>query len=151
MHTGRAGGRGQEAALAVINIIFFSFFFSGSSTQHVGSYFSNQISNPHPPHGKHGVLTTGPPGKSQVLSSSPNYLGFPGGSVVKESACNAGDVGSIPGLGKISWRRKQQPIQYSCLGKATDRGDWLATVQGVVRTGHNLAIKPPPHPQIILS
>ena len=106
MHTGRAGGRGQEAALAVINIIFFSFF-SGSSTQHVGSYFSNQISNPHPPHGKHGVLTTGPPGKSQVLSSSPNYLGFPGGSVVKESACNAGDVGSLgweksPGEGNSS-------------------------------------------------
>ena len=35
--------------------------------------------------------------------------GFPGGSDNKESACNAGDPGSIPGLGRTPWRRKWQP------------------------------------------
>ena len=37
-------------------------------------------------------------------------LGFPGGSDGKESVCNAGDLGSIPGVGKIPWRRAWQPI-----------------------------------------
>ena len=36
-------------------------------------------------------------------------MGFPGGSDDKESACNAGDLGSIPGLGRSSWRREWQP------------------------------------------
>ena len=37
------------------------------------------------------------------------FLDFPGDSVHKESACNAGDLGSIPGLGKIPWRREWLP------------------------------------------
>ena len=42
-------------------------------------------------------------------------LGFPGGSDGKGSTCNAGDLGLIPGLGKILWRRAWQACQYSCL------------------------------------
>ena len=43
-------------------------------------------------------------------------VGFPGGSVSKESTCNAGDTGSVPGLGKFSGEEKGNPLQYSCLG-----------------------------------
>ena len=57
----------------------------------------------------------------------------------KETACNAGDLGFIPGLG-----RKWHPLQYSCLRNAMDRGAWQATVLGVARVGQDLATKPPP-------
>ena len=40
---------------------------------------------------------------------------FPGGSVGKESACNAGDLGSVSGLGRSPGERKGCPLQYSCL------------------------------------
>ena len=42
-------------------------------------------------------------------------MGFPGGSERKASACNAGDLGSIPVSGKIPWRRERLPTQYSGL------------------------------------
>ena len=51
-------------------------------------------------------------------------LGFPGGSEVKASAWNAGDKGSIPGFGKIPWRRKCNALQYSCLENPMDGGAW---------------------------
>ena len=44
-----------------------------------------------------------------------NYLGFPGGPAGKESACNAGELGSIPGLGRSSGEGKGYPLQYSGL------------------------------------
>ena len=69
--------------------------------------------------------------------------GFPYSSVDKESACNAGDPGLIPGLGKSSAEGNGNPLQYSCLGNAMDRGAWWATVHRVARVGHNLATKPP--------
>ena len=43
--------------------------------------------------------------------------GFPGGSEVKASACNAGDLGSIPGLGRSPGEGNGNPLQYSCLEK----------------------------------
>ena len=52
-------------------------------------------------------------------------LGFPGGPDGKESACNAGDLSLIPGLGRFPWRRKWLPtavLQYSCLESSKDRG-----------------------------
>ena len=49
-------------------------------------------------------------------------LGFPGGSVGKESACNAGDLGLIPGSGRSSGEGNGNPPQYSCLGNPVDRG-----------------------------
>ena len=45
------------------------------------------------------------------------FLGFPGGSAGKESACNAGDPGSIPGFGKIPWRKERRPTPVSWPGE----------------------------------
>ena len=71
-------------------------------------------------------------------------LGFPCSSVGKESACNAGDPGSIPGLGRSPGEGNGNPLQYSCLENPMDRGAWWATVHGDARVGQNLATKPPP-------
>ena len=53
------------------------------------------------------------------------------GSDGKEFACNAGDPGSIPGLGRSCGERNGNPLQYSCLENPIDRGVWQATVHGV--------------------
>ena len=58
-------------------------------------------------------------------------VGFPGGSDGKEFACNAGDPGLIPGLGRSSAEANGNPLQYSCLENSMDRGAWWATVQRV--------------------
>ena len=60
-------------------------------------------------------------------------MSFPGGSDGKEPACNAGDPGSIPGLGISSGEGNGNPFLYSCLENPTDRGTWRATVHGVVK------------------
>ena len=60
--------------------------------------------------------------------------GFPGGSDGKESACNAGDLGLIPGLGRSPGEGKGYPLQYSCLETPTDRGAWWAAVHGVAKS-----------------
>ena len=63
-------------------------------------------------------------------------------SVSEESACNAGDLSSIPGLERFPWRRKwQRNLQYSCPENPMERGTWQATVHGVSRVGHDLATK----------
>ena len=59
--------------------------------------------------------------------------GAPGGSDGKESACNEGDVRSIPGLGRFPGEGKGKLLQYSCLGNPMDRGAWWATVHGVTK------------------
>ena len=69
-------------------------------------------------------------------------MGFPHSSVGKESACNAGDPGSVPGLGRSSGEGHGNPLQYSCLENPMDRGTWQVAVHGVIRVGHNLATKP---------
>ena len=51
-------------------------------------------------------------------------LGFPGGSDGKESACNAGDLGSIPGLGRCPGEGHGNLLKYSCLKNSMDRGAW---------------------------
>ena len=55
-------------------------------------------------------------------------MGFHGGSDSKVSACNAGDPGSIPGLGQSPGEGNGYPLQYSCLENPMDRGAWWATV-----------------------
>ena len=50
------------------------------------------------------------------------YIVFPGGSDSKESACNAGDLGSIPGSGTFPGEGNGNPLQYSCLVTPMDRG-----------------------------
>ena len=63
-----------------------------------------------------------------------NYMGFPGGSEVKASACNAGDLGSIPGSGRSPGEGNGNPPQYSCLENPMDRGAWCATVHRVAKS-----------------
>ena len=57
-----------------------------------------------------------------------NLPSLPGGSEVKASACNAEDLGSIPGLGRSPGEGNGNPLQYSCLENPMDRGACQATV-----------------------
>ena len=70
-------------------------------------------------------------------------MAFPGGSVGKESTCNAGvclqqsgtgDQGSISGSGRSPGGGNGNPLQYSCLENPMDRGAWWATVHGVAKS-----------------
>ena len=72
------------------------------------------------------------------------YIVFPGSSDSKESACNSGDLGSIPGSGTFPGEGNGNPLQYSCLGTPMDRGAWQATVHEVTRIRHDLMTKLPP-------
>ena len=56
------------------------------------------------------------------------------GSEVKASACNAGDLGSIPELGRTLGEGNGNPLQYSCLENPRDRGAWWAAVYGVAQS-----------------
>ena len=58
---------------------------------------------------------------------------FPGGSEDKESSCNAGDWGLIPGSERSLEEGSENPLQYSCLGDPLDRGAWWAIVHGVTK------------------
>ena len=61
-------------------------------------------------------------------------LRAPGGSDSKQSACNAGDPGSISGLGRSPGEGHDNPLQYSCLENPMDIGAWWATVHGVTKS-----------------
>ena len=61
-------------------------------------------------------------------------MGFPGSSEGKESACNAGDPGLIPGLGRFPGEGNSNPLQYSCLENPMDGGVWQTTVHGVAKS-----------------
>ena len=65
--------------------------------------------------------------------------GFPGGSDNKESACNARDLGLIPGSGRSPGEGNGYPLQYSCLGNPMDRGAWRGTVLGVTKSQTRLS------------
>ena len=82
-------------------------------------------------------------GQEPVVLTTPFYIfinlyiyawGFPNGSVGKESTCNAGDVGSIPGLGRSPGEGHGNPLQYSCLENPVYKGAWRATVQRVSKS-----------------
>ena len=83
--------------------------------------------------------------ETEIRCRCQSYWGFPHSLVGKESACNMGDPGSIPGLGRSPGEGNGNPLQYSCLENPMDRGSWQATVHGVSRGGHSSATKPPPH------
>ena len=76
-------------------------------------------------------------------------MAFSHSSVGKESACNAGDLGSIPRLGRSPGEGNGNPLQYSCLENPMDRGTWRATVHRVSRVRHDLATKPLPPPRAL--
>ena len=57
----------------------------------------------------------------------------------KESACNAGDSGLIPGSGRSPGEGNSNPLQYSCLENSMDRGAWGATVHGAAKSWTQLS------------
>ena len=67
--------------------------------------------------------------------------------LVAQSACSAGDPGSIPRLEWSPGEENGNPLRYSCLRNPMDGGAWLAIARGVPRVGHDLVTKPPP-PQL---
>ena len=66
-------------------------------------------------------------------------LGFPGGSDSKESTCNAGDWGSMPGSGRSPREENGYPLQNSCLENSMDREAWKTTSMELQRVAHNSA------------
>ena len=69
-------------------------------------------------------------------------MGFSGGSDGKESACNAGDPGSVPGSGRSPGERNGYPLQYFCLENSMNMRAWWATVHGVRKEGFFIDISP---------
>ena len=65
---------------------------------------------------------------NEIELSSPSTKGFPGGSAGKKSACNVGDLGSVPGLGRSPGETNGYPLQYSCMENYTDRRALWTTV-----------------------
>jgi len=57
----------------------------------------------------------------------------------KVSTCNAGELGSIPGSGRSPGEGNGNPLQYSCLGNSTERGDWQAIIHGVAKSWTRLS------------
>ena len=98
------------------------------------SPLSTRSSLPHLPY----ILLFNAVQLSFLLRNSPHipwakisiYSDFPGGSDGKESACNARDPGSIPGLKGSFGEGNGNPLQYSCLENSTDRRAWRPTVHG---------------------
>ena len=86
--------------------------------------------NPTPPH----ALNTN-------ISDVPFWFNFyfPGGSEVKASTCNAGDLCLIPGSGSSPGEGNDNPLQYSCLENPKDIGAWWATVHGVTKSWTRLS------------
>ena len=70
-----------------------------------------------------------------------SYMGLPWWLSGKESACNAVDVGLIPGSGRSPGEENGNPLQYSHLENSMDRGAWWATVYEVIRVRHNSVTK----------
>ena len=63
-----------------------------------------------------------------------SFESYPGSSAGNESACNAGDLGLIPGLGRSPGEGNGNPLQYFCLENSMDRGAWRATVHWVAKS-----------------
>ena len=73
-------------------------------------------------------------GSLLIFAGPYSWKGFPAGSDGKESACKAGDLGLIPGLGRSPREGNGYPLQYSCLGNSMHRGAWQSTVYGVTKS-----------------
>ena len=81
-----------------------------------------------PSHSQLGLFT------AMKLNLSSFHTGLPGSSDGKESACNAGDLSSIPGSGRSPRGGHGNPLQHSCLENSMDRGAWRATVHRFVKS-----------------
>ena len=85
-------------------------------------------------------------GRLKVKEMYEVFGDFPYSSISKVSACNAEDLGSIPGSGRSPGEEHGNPLQYSCLENPIDRGAWRAIAHEVTRVRHDLATKPLPPP-----
>ena len=74
-----------------------------------------------------------------MMNSHSAELRNASGSDGRESDCNSGDPGSIPGSGRSPGKENGNPLQYSCLENAMDRGIWQATVCGVAKSRTQLS------------
>ena len=83
--------------------------------------------------------------RTRLKRLSSSSIGFPGGSDGEASACNAGDLGSIPGSGRCPGEENGNSVQYSCLENPMDCSPPGSSVHGVARVRHNLETKQPPH------
>ena len=72
-------------------------------------------------------IKTAPENKSKIWQ----FMGFPDSSDGKESSCNEGDLGLIPGSARSPGERNDNPLQYSCLENSMYRGVGWATVRGI--------------------
>ena len=91
-----------------------------------------------PQSARHTALARGETHQQYLhMHSLGNEAGFPGGSDGKESAVNAGDLGSIPSLARSPGEGNGYPLQDSCLGNPMDGRAWRATVHGVQRVGYD--------------
>ena len=79
-----------------------------------------------------GIRRKGMP--NGFAAGSEPHLGFPGSTVVKNPPANAGDVGSIPGLGRPLGVENGNPLQYSCLENPMESGAWQAIIHGVAKS-----------------
>ena len=119
--------------------LFFPFWLTGDHTETVVTEPSSSNSGKLLEH-KHSqrVQISGTSLMVQWLRlHTPNaggMGGFPGGSEVKASACNVGDLGSIPGSGRSPGEGNGNPLQYSCLENPVDRGAWWAAIYGVAQS-----------------
>ena len=118
-------------------LLFCRRFFSFS--QSTASYFYKAIDTDKANHGNNAhsfnVLQSC---WGNIWIMSTEALGFPGGSDGKESTCNAGDLGSIPGLGRSPGGGHGNPLQYSCLENPMDRAAWWALQSmGLQRVRHD--------------
>ena len=85
---------------------------------------------------------------SPFVPPSP-FLGFPGGPAGKESTCNEGDMGSIPGVGRSPGEGNGNPLQYSYLEDPMDGGAWWAAVHGVAKSRTQLSTHAHTHRRVV--
>ena len=128
---------------------FFFFFFLLNTGLLIDSWqlFSfSTLTNPSQPCTASNVYLSGPPFPIMRLFFcfldfifwlcflTFDYQCFPCSSGGKESACSAGDPGSVPGLGRSPGEGNGNPLQYPCLENLTDRGAWWAAIHGVAKS-----------------
>ena len=108
-------------------------------------HISSMLTPPYPGHSSLSSKTLMPKAQPLCTGATLNLgdksfgwskRGSPGGSVSKESACNAGDLGSIPGVGRSL---EEEILQYSCLENSMDREAWWAAVHGVTKSQTRLS------------
>ena len=116
--------------LSYIMCLMFQIF--GAWLKKKSTYFSSRLAWISGGHEDTRTYT-----RSLIFDCEHTDLGFPGVSVSKESACNAGDPGSVPGLGRSPGVGNSNPLHYSCLENPTDRGAWWTTAHGVTRVWHD--------------